>query len=60
MRQITMISILEGRISATVSMYGSVTQVSIEDRDDWTTAERDDYIMQLASFKIIYGAMSHE
>lgn len=60
MRQITMISILEGSISATVSMYGSVTQVSIEDRDDWTTAERDDYIMQLASFKIIYGAMSHE
>lgn len=58
MRQITMISILNGMISASVSINGMATKIVIEDCIDWQPSERDEYIMKLASAKISEGGWS--
>ena len=60
MRQINMISVLDGYISASVTIYGKTTRVKIKDRPELTASQRDDRILKIASIKTIYEAMSHE
>lgn len=60
MKQIDMISVLDGYISATVTIYGTSTNVKLKDDPTMTNAERDDKILELASMKTIYKAMTNE